>query len=59
MDAVLDAMRAGVKVAASLHATGVADLKNTVYEKLQRAMDITVVLTKKNRVGEIKEIIGC
>ena len=59
VDAVLDAMRAGVKVAASLHATGVSDLKNTVYEKLQRAMDITVVLTKKNRVGEIKEIIGC
>ena len=59
VDAVLDAMRAGVKVAASLHATGVADLKNTVYEKLQRAMDITVVLTKKNRVGEIKEIIEC
>ena len=59
VDAVLDAMRAGVKVAASLHASGVSDLKNTVYEKLQRAMDITVVLTKKNRVGEIKEIIGC
>ena len=56
---MLDAMRAGVKVAASLHATDVSDLKNTVYEKLQRAMDITVVLTKKNRVGEIKDIIGC
>lgn len=27
VDAVLDAMRAGVKVAASLHATGVSDLK--------------------------------
>ena len=59
VDAVLDAMRAGVKVAASLHAMGVSDLENTVYEKLQRAMDITVVLTKRNRVGEIKEIIGC
>lgn len=56
VDAVLDAMRAGVKVAASLHATGVSDLKNTVYEKLQRAMDITVVLTKRTESGKSRKL---
>lgn len=58
-EAVLDAMRAGVKVAASLHAESVEELKNTVYEQLQKAMDVTIVLSKKNFVGEIKEIVEC
>lgn len=59
VNVILDAMRAGVKVAVSLHANEISDLKNTVYEKLQKAMDVTVVLSKKNFVGEVKEIFEC
>ncbi|MDD7091934.1 MAG: hypothetical protein SOX04_03215 [Eubacteriales bacterium] len=57
VNAVLDAMRAGVGVAISVHAETVGELKDTVYEKLQKAMDVTVVLSKKKRPGEIAEII--
>lgn len=56
VEAVLDAIRAGVKVGASLHASDVCDLKGSVYEKLADAMEVLVILTKQTRAGEIKRI---
>lgn len=57
IDAVLDAMRAGVKIAASVHAENLADLEGTIYKRLSDRAEVIAVLQKIRRVGEIKEVI--
>lgn len=55
--AVLDGIRAGVKIAASVHAESVEALKNTVYGQLVAAVDVIVVLTDKPRAGTVSAVI--
>lgn len=55
VNSVVDATRAGVGVAASVHADSLDDLKNTVFEPLLKVCKAFIVLSKTPTVGTIKE----
>lgn len=53
VNAVLDGIRSGVNVAASVHAENAESLKNTVYQRLAEGVSVVVTLSKKPRAGTI------
>jgi Uncharacterized protein conserved in bacteria len=57
VQSITRAVRAGVKIAASLHADNEQILEEEVFKPLSKIVEVIVVLCKKNRAGEIAKVI--
>lgn len=58
-DSLLQAIRAGVKVAASIHADSVEALDKGGFQDLISAMQVLIVLSKKPKAGTVLKVIEC
>lgn len=56
--AVLDGVRSGVKIAASVHADNTSALINTEYEKLLDIAEVIITLSRKPQAGTIVAVEG-